>query len=97
MSPNTPDERAFTRPYRRCIKTLFNQLEAMGIQRLYAHAVDGFLVKVHTSLIALACPLLNQQLQCRFGGITLLFTLTNSEYNWTPCGTGAVLVRKHYK
>jgi len=59
MSPNTPDELAFIRQYRRRIETLFSQLTQMGVQRLRARTLDGFLIKVYASLIAVACPLLN--------------------------------------
>ena len=58
-SPNTPDELAFIRQHRRRIETLFSQLTHMGVQRLRARTLDGFLIKVYASLIAVACPLLN--------------------------------------
>ena len=43
------------REYRHTIETVNSQLEKMGIERLYARTNQGFELKVHASLIALAC------------------------------------------
>jgi hypothetical protein len=40
--------------YRRRIETVNSQLESMGIQRLHARTRDGFEIKTHASLFALA-------------------------------------------
>lgn len=54
MTPNPPDEAAFIRHQRRRIETLNSQLAALGLQRLHARTVDGFLIKVHATLFAVA-------------------------------------------
>lgn len=43
------------RDYRHTIETVNSQLEKMGIERLYARTNQGFELKVHASLVALAC------------------------------------------
>ncbi len=43
------------RRYRHTIETLNSQCEKMGMERLYARTDPGFMIKVHASLIALAC------------------------------------------
>lgn len=43
------------REYRRTIETVNSQLEKMGVQRLHARTNAGFALKVHASLVALAC------------------------------------------
>jgi hypothetical protein len=53
MLPNTPADDRLIRQHRRLIETVNSQLEAMGIQRLRARTYDGFLLKVHASLLAL--------------------------------------------
>jgi hypothetical protein len=55
---NTADERAWLRQFRRRIETAHSRLEAMGIQRLRAVTLDGFLLKVIASLFALATSIL---------------------------------------
>jgi len=45
--------------YRHTIETVNSQLEKMGVERLYARTNMGFDMKVHASLIALACTHLN--------------------------------------
>jgi len=47
------------REYRHTIETVNSQLEKMGVERLYARTNTGFDLKVHASLIALACTNLN--------------------------------------
>jgi hypothetical protein len=47
------------RQYRHTIETVNSQLEKMGVERLYARTNMGFDMKVHASLIALACTNLN--------------------------------------
>ncbi len=55
MLPNTPADDAFIHTHRHTIETLNSQLESMGTQHLRARTLDGFLLKVHASLLALAC------------------------------------------
>jgi hypothetical protein len=43
------------RIYRHTIETVNSQWEKMGVERLYARTNTGFDLKVHASLIALAC------------------------------------------
>jgi hypothetical protein len=45
--------------YRHTIETTNSQLEKMGIERLYARTNLGFDIKVHASLVALACSNFN--------------------------------------
>ena len=47
------------REYRHTIETVNSQLEKMGVQRLHARTNAGFELKVHASVIALACTNLN--------------------------------------
>ena len=47
------------REYRHTIETVNSQLEKMGVERLHARTNIGFEVKVHASLIALACTNFN--------------------------------------
>lgn len=47
------------REYRHTIETVNSQLEKMGVERLHARSNTGFDLKVHASLIALACTNLN--------------------------------------
>ena len=47
------------REYRHTIETVNSQLESMGVERLRARTNQGFDLKVHASLIALACTNLN--------------------------------------
>lgn len=55
MLPNTLSDDALIRQHRQMIETVNSQLEAMGIQRLRARTNEGFLLKVHASLLALIC------------------------------------------
>jgi hypothetical protein len=43
------------RRYRKSIETVNSQLEKMGVQNLHARSNEGFDIKVHASLLALAC------------------------------------------
>jgi hypothetical protein len=52
---NTLSEFFALQRYRKRIETLNSQLEAMGIQHLKARSNEGFLIKVHASLLALVC------------------------------------------
>ena len=47
------------RVYRKTIESVNSQLENMGVQRLRARTNEGFEMKVHASLIALACTNFN--------------------------------------
>jgi hypothetical protein len=47
------------REYRHTVETVNSQLESMGVERLRARTNQGFDLKVHASLIALACTNLN--------------------------------------
>ncbi len=47
------------RDYRLTIETVNSQLESMGVERLRARTNHGFDLKLHASLIALACTNLN--------------------------------------
>lgn len=55
MLSNTPADDQLIRTNRRMIETVNSQLEAMGIQRLRARTNEGFILKVHASLLALIC------------------------------------------
>lgn len=55
MQPNPPADAQFIRTHRRLIETLNSQLETMGLQRLRAHTLDGFVLKVQAALLALSC------------------------------------------
>lgn len=55
MRPNQWADKLFLREHRKAIESLNSQLEAMGLQRLRARTNAGFELKVHASLLALAC------------------------------------------
>jgi len=55
MAPNTRAEQCGLRTFRLAIETLNSQLTAMGIARLHVRSVAGLEIKVHASLLALAC------------------------------------------
>jgi len=59
MAPNTAAERAGLRTFRTAIETVNSQAEAMGMQRLRARTNAGFDLKVHASVLALACVNMN--------------------------------------
>jgi len=59
MAPNTAAERAGLRTFRTTIETVNSQAEAMGLQRLRARTNAGFDLKVHASVLALACVNMN--------------------------------------
>ena len=59
MCPNTLAERAGLRTFRTAIETVNSQAEAMGLQRLRARTNAGFDLKVHASVLALACANMN--------------------------------------
>ena len=55
MRPNLWADKLAIRECRKRIESLNSQLEAMGVQRLRARTNAGFELKVHASLLALAC------------------------------------------
>ena len=55
MTPNTRAEQCGLRTFRLTIETVNSQLTAMGIARLHVRSVAGLEIKVHASLLALAC------------------------------------------
>ncbi len=55
MEPNSWGDDMDLKHYRHFIETRNSQLESMGIQHLHARTNEGFEIKVHASLIALAC------------------------------------------
>jgi Transposase DDE domain len=55
MAPNPVDERVGLRRMRAVVEGVNSQLAAWGIQRLHARTNEGFRIKVHASLFALAC------------------------------------------
>lgn len=55
MKPNPLHHACYLRYHRHTIETVYSQLEKMGIQRLHARTTRGFEIKVHASLLALAC------------------------------------------
>jgi len=55
MTPNTRAEQCGLRTFRLTIETLNSQLTAMGIAHLHVRSVAGLEIKVHASLLALAC------------------------------------------
>jgi len=55
MSPNTRAAQCGLRTFRSTIETVNSQLTAMGIARLHVRSVAGLEIKVHASLLALAC------------------------------------------
>jgi len=59
MLPNTAAERAGLRTFRTTIETVNSQAEAMGLQRRRARTNAGFDLKVHASVLALACTNMN--------------------------------------
>jgi len=63
MGPNTFAERCGLRTFRLAIETVNSQLAAMGIARLHVRSVAGLAIKVHASLLALACLNLAWQLK----------------------------------
>lgn len=61
MCPNTPTERAGLRTFHKAIETVSSQAEAMGVQRLRTRTNAGFDLKVHASVLTLACANMNEQ------------------------------------
>ena len=57
---NTLSEIFGLQRYRLGIETMNSQLEGMGVQRLRARTNQGFFIKVHASLFALACTNLHE-------------------------------------
>lgn len=57
---NTLSELFGLQRYRKGIETMNSQLESMGVQRLRARTNQGFFIKVHASLFALACTNLHE-------------------------------------
>ena len=57
---NTLTELFGLQRYRKGVETVNAQLESMGIQRLRARTNEGFFIKVHASLFALACTNLHE-------------------------------------
>ena len=55
MAPNTLAERCGLRTFRLAIETVNSQLTAMGIAHLHVRSIVGLEIKVHASLLALAC------------------------------------------
>ena len=55
MKPHSWADDYDLRQYRMVIETVNSQLEKMGVQALHARTSSGFFVKVHSSLLALAC------------------------------------------
>ena len=55
MRPNLWADKLALRACRKAIETVNSQLEAMGVQRLHARSTAGRELKVHASLLALAC------------------------------------------
>lgn len=55
MARNRLHHACYLRYHRQTIETVYSQLEKMGIQRLHARTHSGFEIKVHASLLALAC------------------------------------------
>lgn len=55
MAPNTRAEQCGLRTFRLAIETLNSQLTAMGLGHLHVRSVAGLEIKVHASLLALAC------------------------------------------
>lgn len=55
MLPNCPADEALIALHRKRIETVNSQLENMGIQDLHARTNEGFLLKLHASLLALLC------------------------------------------
>jgi len=55
MTPNTRAEQWGLRTFRLAIETVNSQLTAMGLAHLHVRSVAGLEIKVHASLLALAC------------------------------------------
>jgi hypothetical protein len=55
MAPNTHAEQCGLRAFRLAIETVNSPLTAMGIGHLHVRSVAGLEIKVHASLLALAC------------------------------------------
>jgi len=55
MAPNTRAEQCGLRTFRLAIETVNSQLSAMGLGHLHVRSVAGLEIKVHASLLALAC------------------------------------------
>jgi Transposase DDE domain len=55
MAPNTRAEQCGLRTFRLVIETVNSQLAAMGLNHLHVRSVAGLQIKVHASLLALAC------------------------------------------
>ena len=55
LAPNTWADQLARRAYRKRIETATSQLEARGVQRLRARTTAGRQLKLHASLLALAC------------------------------------------
>ena len=55
MVPNTRAEQCGLRAFRRVIETVNSQLTAMGLAHLHVRSLAGLQIKVHASLLALAC------------------------------------------
>ena len=55
MAPHTRVEQCGLRTVRLTIETVYSHLTAMGIARLHVRSVTGLEIKVHASLLALAC------------------------------------------
>jgi hypothetical protein len=55
MAPNTRAEQCGLRTFRHAIETVNSQLAAMGLAHLHVRSVAGLEIKVHASLLALAC------------------------------------------
>lgn len=61
MAPNTENEQAGLRRHREWVERVNSQLEAWGVQRLYARTHEGWLIKVLASLFALLCVNADEQ------------------------------------
>ena len=59
MKPNEWIDELRLKKYRKSIETVNSQMEKMGIAHLHARTNEGFEIKVHASLMALACTNLN--------------------------------------
>lgn len=59
MTPHEWADEFDLRRYRKTIETVNSQMEKMGVQHLHARTNTGFDIKVHASLLALACTNLN--------------------------------------
>jgi len=53
MLPNTSEQLALLRQHRHAIETAHSILEKMGVQRLHARTLHGFLLKLYASLLVL--------------------------------------------